>query len=103
MDALKLRMKKYLITATFHWSEEMMNQLQDHRALIDQLIDDQVIEHYIVSMEIQTAWITINARTKREARSLLSPSPFYKHWKLVVNELMVWDGQTYRLPAVQLN
>jgi hypothetical protein len=96
-------MKKYLITATFHWTEEMMEQLQEHRELIDHLIDDQVIEHYIVSMEIQTVWITLNASTKREARGLLAKSPFYKHWKIVVNELMVWDGQSYRLPAVQLN
>jgi hypothetical protein len=45
----------------------------------------------------------MNAKTKREAKSLLSPSPFYKHWHVAVNELMVWDGQNYRLPAVQLN
>jgi hypothetical protein len=96
-------MKKYLITATFTWNEEMMNLLQEHRDLIDQLIDEQVIEHYVVSMEIQTVWITLNARTKREAKSLLSPSPYYKLWKMTVTELMVWDGQTYRLPAVQLN
>ena len=96
-------MKKYLITATFQWTEEMMDQLQEHRELIDQLIDEQVIEHYVVSMEIQTVWITLNARTKREARSALAKSPFHKYWKIVVNELMVWDGQTYRLPAVQLN
>lgn len=96
-------MKKYLITATFNWTEEMMDLLQEHRELIDQLIEDLVIEHYIVSMEIQTVWVTINAHTKKEAKRLLSPSPFYKHWKMVVNELMVWDGQSYRLPAVQLN
>ena len=96
-------MKKYLITATFHWNEEMMDLIQEHRQHINQLIDEQVIEHYAVSMEIQTVWITINAKTKREAKSLLSPSPLYKHFKIAVNELMVWDGQLYRLPAVQLN
>ncbi len=96
-------MKKYQVTATFVWNEEMMDMIQEHRSLINQLIDDQVIEHYVVSMEIQTVWITLNAKTKREAKSLLSPSPFYKHWKIAVNELMVWDGQTYRLPALQLN
>lgn len=103
MDSLIPSMKKYLITATFHWNEEMMDRLQEHRDLIDRLIDEQVIEHYVVSMEIQTVWITLNAGTKKEARSLLAPSPFYKMWKIVVNELMVWDGQSYRLPAVQLN
>ncbi|WP_121354827.1 hypothetical protein [Flavisolibacter nicotianae] len=103
MDDLTSEMKKYLITATFQWNEEMMDQLQEHRDLINQLIDEQVIEHYVVSMEIQTVWITLNANNKREAKKLLSPSPFYKYWKIVVNELMVWDGQNYRLPAVQLN
>ncbi len=96
-------MKKYLITATFHWTEEMMNMIQKHRQHINHLIESQVIEHYAVSMEIQTVWITINAKTKREAKSLLEPSPFYHHWKIVVNELMVWDGQLYRLPVLQLN
>ncbi len=96
-------MKKYLVTATFNWNEEMMNLIQAHREVVNQLIDEQVIEHYVVSMEIQTVWITMNAKTKREVKSLLAPSPFYKYWKVAVNELMVWDGQTYRLPAVQLN
>ena len=96
-------MKKYLITARFQWNDEMMQLIPEHRKHINALIDDQVIDHYIVSMEIQTAWITINAKTKREAKSLLNPSPLYKYWKLEVHELMVWDGQNYRLPAVQLN
>jgi hypothetical protein len=96
-------MKKYLITATFSWTEEMMALVQAHREIINSLIDEQVIDHYVVSMEKQTAWITVNAKNKREAKSFLSPSPLYKHWKIEVNELMVWDGQNYRLPAVQLN
>src|SRR5438046_8258071 len=102
MDDLTPEMKKYLVTATFDWNEEMMELIQEHRKHINALIDEQVIEHYVVSMEIQTVWITLNAKNKREAKSLLSPSPFYKHWKVVVTELMVWDGQNYRLPAVQL-
>lgn len=80
-----------------------MQLVQEHRTHINTLIDDQVIEHYVVSMEIQTVWITINASNKREVRRLLAKSPFYKFWKITVNELMVWDGQNYRLPAVQLN
>jgi hypothetical protein len=96
-------MKKYLITASFVWTEDLMQLIPDHREVINALIDDQVIEHYVVSMEKQTAWITINAKNKREAKALLLPSPLYKHWKMQVNELMVWDGQNYRLPALQLN
>ncbi|MGV3527488.1 MAG: hypothetical protein ACO1OO_01220 [Flavisolibacter sp.] len=96
-------MKKFLVTARFQWSEEMMQLIEEHRTVINKLIDEQVIEHYIVSMEVETAWITINANTKVEVRKLLSPSPLYKFWKIRIHEIMVWDGQTYRLPAVQLN
>ena len=81
----------------------MMDLIPAHREVLNALIDDQVIDHYVVSMELQTAWITLNAKNKREAKSLLSKSPLYKHWKIDVHELMVWDGQNYRLPALQLN
>ncbi len=81
----------------------MMQHVPEHREIINSLIDDQVIDHYVVSMEIQTAWITMNAKNKREIKTYLSPSPLFKYWKIEVHELMVWDGQNYRLPAVQLN
>lgn len=96
-------MKKYLVTAKFQWSEDMMQLIPEHREHLNQLIEDQIVEHYIVSMEVQTAWITINADTKQQVKKHLSGSPLYKFWKLQIHEAMVWDGYTYRLPAVQLN
>jgi len=96
-------MKKYLVTVHFQWSEEAMQAIPEHREYINTLIDEGVIEHYAVSMEVQAVWITINASTKTEAKKILSKSPFKKFWKLEVHELMIWDGQNYRLPVVQLN
>ena len=80
-----------------------MTVVPEHREYINQLIDDQVIEHYAVSMETQTVWVTINAKNKNEVKKILGKSPFHKFWKLKVNELIIWDGQNYRLPVVQLN
>lgn len=96
-------MKKFLVIAKFEWNDEMMQLIPAHREIINTMIEDQVIDHYVVSMETQIAWVTINAKNKTEVKKLLSPSPLYKFWKLQINELMVWDGQNYRLPAVQLN
>ena len=96
-------MKKFLLIGKFEWNEQMMNLIPKHRELINALIDEQVIDHYVVSMELQMVWITINAKTKTMAKKSLAPSPFYKYWVVSVSELMVWDGQNYRLPAVQLN
>ncbi len=96
-------MNKYLVTAQFDWKEEAMAVIPEHREYINSLIDDQVIEHYAVSMEILTVWITINAKNKNEVKRILNKSPFKKYWKLEVHELIIWDGQNYRLPVVQLN
>lgn len=96
-------MKKYLVTAQFEWNDKAMAIIQKHREYINALIDEQVIEHYAASMEVQTIWITLNANTKTEVRKLLSKTPFYKYWILQINELIIWDGQNYRLPVVQLN
>lgn len=98
-----VKMNKYLVTVEFEWNEEVMELVVEHREYINSLIDKQVIEHYAVSMEIQTVWITINAETKTEVRTLLSKTPLYKFWKLEIHELIIWDGQNYRLPVVQLN
>ncbi len=96
-------MKKYLVTAQFEWNDGMMRLIPAHREVVDDLIADGTIEHYAVSMEIQTVWITLNAKNKRQAKSALNGSPLYKHWKMDAVELMVWDGQLYRLPALQMN
>jgi hypothetical protein len=55
-------MNKYLVAAEFEWNEEAMQIIQEHRTYINSLIEEQVIEHYTVSMEVQTVWITINAK-----------------------------------------
>ena len=96
-------MNKYLVTAQYEWNEEAMAVIEQHRNYINSLIDEQVIEYYAVSMEIQTVWIAINAKTKTEVRKILSKTPFKKFWKFDIHELIIWDGQNYRLPVVQLN
>jgi hypothetical protein len=96
-------MKKFLVTAQFEWDDAAMEVIPEHREYISSLIDEQLIEHYAVSMEVQTVWITVNAKTKTEVKKLLSKTPFRKYWKLQVHELIIWDGQNYRLPVMQLN
>ncbi|ANE53117.1 hypothetical protein [Flavisolibacter tropicus] len=96
-------MSKFLVTVQFTWSDEMALKLEEHRTYINSLIEEQIIEHYAVSMEVQQVWITINADSKKEVEEVLSVSPLYKYWKLEVWELVLWDGLSYRLPALQLN
>jgi len=84
-------------------TDEFMQLVPEHRSFINDLIEKGVIDHYVVTMESQRVWITINAKGKREVKKILSKSPLFKYWKMEIEELFVIDGQHYRLPAVQLN
>ncbi|RYD86478.1 MAG: hypothetical protein EOP50_22330, partial [Sphingobacteriales bacterium] len=65
-------MKKFQAIIHFEWNEDSMAIIEEHRAYINELIDEQVIEHYVVSMETQLVWITLNASNKEEAQEILA-------------------------------
>lgn len=83
--------------------EGFMNLIPAHRTYINFLINRNTIDSYIVSMESQQVWVTINAETHDEVKTILSRSPLYKYWAVEVREVYVYDGQLYRLPVLQLN
>ena len=96
-------MKKFQAIIHFDMDEQFMNLVPPHRTYINYLINKNIIDSYVVSMETQTVWITINAETKDEVNAYLDKSPLLKYWDYTVEELFVYDGQLYRLPSVQLN
>ena len=96
-------MKKYQVTIQFEITEDFNELVPPHRTYINYLINKDIVDQYIVSMETQKVWITLNATSPEEVRKLLGKSPLYKCWTYEINELFIWDGQHYRLPAVQPN
>lgn len=96
-------MKKFIAIIRFTMDNDFMSLVPPHRTYINYLINKNTIDNYAVSMESQTSWITFNASTKREVEELLKKSPLYKYWQYTIEELFVYDGQSYRLPSVQLN
>ena len=96
-------MSKFQVTIRFEISDEFMSLVPEHRQFINELIEKGTIDHYVVTMESNRVWITINAKGKREVKKILSKSPLHKFWKMEIEELFVIDGQHYRLPVVQLN
>lgn len=96
-------MKKFQVTIEFEVNDEFLNKIPAHRAHINHLIEDGVIDHYVVTMESKRAWITFNADSKNEVLAHLLKSPLYKFWDYTIEELLLYDGHHYRLPAVQLN
>jgi len=96
-------MKTYQVTIQFEWNEEFAALIPSHRTYINMLINKNIIDQYVVSMESQRVWITLNAESKAEVKKILKKSPLFQYWTYEIDELFVLDGQLYRLPAVQLN
>lgn len=94
---------KYQAIIKFEMDDEFMTIVPAHRTFINYLINKGIVDSYIVSMETQQAWITINASSKKEVKSYLVKSPLYKYWTFEIEEVFVYDGQMYRLPTLQLN
>ncbi len=97
------QLNKYQVTIQFEMDDEFMSFVPPHRVYINSLIEKNIIDNYTVSMETQRSWIVFNAANKKEVERYLSKSPLYKYWKVEIDEIFVYDGQSYRLPAVQLN
>lgn len=97
-------MKKFQVTIQFEMDDEFMSLIPSHRVYINSLIEKGIIDQYVVSMETQRVWITISAEDKNSLEKQLRKSPISKYWiTMELDELMVIDGQHYRLPALQMN
>ena len=96
-------MRKFQVTILFDMNDEFAALVPSHRTYINRLIEQGVIDHYVVTMETQRVWITFSAEDKAAVEKYLSKSPLYKFWTYEIDELFVVDGLHYRLPVVQLN
>jgi len=104
MDYLNEKeLNKYQVTIHFEMDEAFMGFVPPHRVYINALIEKNVIDYYAVSMETQRSWWIINAADKKEVETILKKSPLHKYWTIEIDELFVYDGQTYRMPALQFN
>ncbi len=104
MDYLNEKeLNKYQVTIRFEMDDDFMSFVPPHRVYINSLIEKNIIDYYSVSMETQRSWWIINAANKNEVEEYLTESPLYKYWTVEIDELFVYDSQTYRLPALQLN
>jgi hypothetical protein len=99
----ELSIKKFQVTIRFEIDDEFMALVPAHRVYINSLIEYGIIDQYLVSMESQRSWITLSAQNKISVIEYLKKSPLYAYWKYEIDELFLFDGQHYRLPAVRLN
>lgn len=97
------KLKKFIVTISFFMDDKFMTLVPPHRTYINYLINKGIIDSYAVSMESYRSWIMMTAENKNEVREYLKKSPLFKYWTFEIDELFVYDGQTSRLPALQMN
>jgi hypothetical protein len=98
-----LQMKKFQAIIQFSIRDDFSDLIAPHRVYINYLINKNIVDQYVVSLEKQTVWVTINAADRAAVEKYLDQAPLAKYWTYEVTELRVWDGQIYRLPVLQLN
>jgi len=103
INPLGPQLNKFQVIISFEMDEEFMALVPPHRTYINYLINKGIIDHYTVSLESQRSWIVMNADNKKQVISYLKKSPLHKYWNYEIDELYIFDGQGYRMPAVQLN
>jgi hypothetical protein len=99
----EILLKKFQVTIRFEMDDEFMTHVPSHRVYINTLIENGIIDQYLVSMESQRSWITLSAQNKISVIEYLKKSPLYAYWKYEIDELFLFDGQHYRIPVVRIN
>jgi hypothetical protein len=96
--------RKFQVTITFTMDDDFGALVPEHRELINDLLEQHIIENYVVSLNSMTSWITINAYTAKEVRTMLNKSPLHKYWdSMSVDEIFVYDSLIYRWPELSYN
>jgi|SRR4051812_36363926 len=95
--------KRFIITINFFMDDQFMTLVPPHRTYVNYLINKGIIDSYGVSIESYRCWIMMICEDKDEVRTYLKKSPLFSYWTFEIDELVVYDGQTYRLPTLQMN
>ena len=82
-------MRKFQVTIRFDMNDEFAALVPPHRTYINRLIEQGIIDHYVVTMETQRVWITFTADNKKDVERYLAKSPLFKYWTCEIDELFI--------------
>jgi hypothetical protein len=83
--------------------EQFFNLIPKHRMLINDMIENGQIQQYIINAARTKGWILFNCKNKNEVVAALQKMPIFHFIKFKIHEIMIADGELYRLPKMNLN
>jgi len=75
-----------------------------HRAFINQLLAEHVLEAYAISASRSRGWAIITGDDETAVRAIVEQFPLYQYLHNVeVDELFIFDSAAARFPRISLN
>ena len=86
------------------FTEDFIAIIPKHRAFINQLISEHVIEYYAISADRGRGWVIINSDDEVTVRNVVKQFPLYPFFNVVeIDELLVYDSAASHFPHISLN
>jgi hypothetical protein len=99
-------MAKFVVTIQLpdFFDEDFVALIPRHRAFINQLLEDNIVETYAISADRTRGWVTMNGKDAQEVRGVVTRFPLFRFFTAVeVNELFIYDSNAFRFPRLSLN
>ena len=86
------------------YDEDFMSLIPRHRAFINRLLAEKVIEAYAISADRSRGWVTMNGDDEASIMALVEQFPLFRYFKKVeIDELFIFDSVASRFPHISLN
>jgi len=86
------------------FTEDFLATIPKHRAVINQLLSEHVIEAYAISADRGRGWVIINGNDEDDVRNIVEQFPLYPYFQAVeIDALLIFDSAASRFPHISLN
>ena len=86
------------------FTEDFLATIPEHRAVINQLLAEHVIESYAISADRGRGWLIMNGENEADVRTIVEQFPLYPYFQTVeVDALLFFDSAASRFPHISLN
>ena len=91
------------ITLPEFLDEDFMALIPEHRAYVDQLMNDGIITSYSLALDRSTVWITFNSKSEKAVVKIINSFPISDFIQYDILELAFHNSATVFFPSLSLN
>lgn len=86
------------------FDEEVMAVIPRHRAFVNKLLAEHVIDTYAISADRSRGWVMLAGQDEASVRGIIEQFPLFRFLRSIeVDELFIYDSAATRFPHISLN